>query len=76
MAEPFIVHRPASWSKLRKLVKKAASKVGFEVRYRTECGKTVALPPTVELRKDDRGSYFVAGPHPNYFAKCEECAAA
>ena len=76
MIEPFVVHQPQSWSKLRKLVKRAAGKVGFEVRYKAKCGRTVALPPTVELRKDDRGSYFVAGPHPRYFAKCEECVAA
>ena len=72
--EPFVVHAPQSWKRLRKLVAEGQRKRGFVPRYKAECtGRKVELPPKVRIREDEDGPYFVAGPHECYYRKCPDC---
>ena len=73
--DPFIVHAPADWRKLAKLLASERAKAeGFTARYRAACtGRQVELPPNVKVCIDENGPYFVAGPHERYYAKCEAC---
>ena len=73
--DAFIVHAPASWSKLRKLLASpAVQRPGFVARYKAKCsGRKVELPPNVALRSDEDGDYFAAGPHERYYRRCEAC---
>ena len=76
MAEPLVVHEPQDWGKLRQLISEGQRKPGFIPRYKAKCsGRRVELPPKVRIREDERGPYFVAGPHERYYEMCEGCAA-
>lgn len=82
MIEPFVLHVPSSWRKLRQLIDHGERKgtPGFVARYKAACdpGLKVELPPNVVVRRleEDGSYYFVAGPHERYYRLCPDCEAA
>lgn len=72
--EPFVVHLPKSWSKLRQVIELGREKAGFTPRYKARCsGRKVELPPNVKVAEADGKPHFVAGPHERYYELCPGC---
>lgn len=72
---PIVVHLPADWRKLRKLITAAREITGFVPKYKAKCsGRKVDLPPATVVRElHDGRPYFVCGPDPRYYERCPGC---